>query len=400
MTARKIQQGLAAQIVVFAALAATTRADAIVLTRGPYLGRPSDTAVAVIWDTNVAADSQVEFAAPDGVWHTATAPGVSPHHVVSIAALPSGAEVFYRIVSDGVELAPESSFRAPRDGTESRFRFAVIGDTAQGGTVLSEISDRLVESGAEFAVHTGDVVYPSGSQADYDRTFFVPLTRWLCRGPVLPALGNHDVQTAHGAPYLANFVLPPNGVTNNRRFYALHEANALFVCLDVESSGYGADSPQYDWLVRTLAASTETWKFVWFHEPPYSSGHPNRLVRLILCPLFEHFGVDIVFSGHVHLYERTWPIHDFVPNGRGVVYITEGGGGSPLSTFHQEDYSAFVAARFGYVVVQIGGGSLVLTAHDTGGAVFDSLTLDKPQQPGAPDATTSTGRARRHVGRR
>ena len=381
------------------ALLTAASATGLSLTRGPYLGRPSDSAVAVIWDTDQAADSRVEYAAPDGVWHTAGDAAATTRHVVAIAGLPSGALIDYRISSNGVQLAPESSFSAPRDRSETRFRFAVVGDTAEGGAVLTRIADRLVESGAEFAVHTGDVVYPSGSQADYDRTFFAPLARWLRHGPVLPALGNHDIRTSGGAPYLTNFVLPPNGVTNNPRFYALRQADALFICLDVESSDYGADSSQYEWLVRTLAASTETWKFVWFHEPPYSSGHPNRLVRLILCPLFEHFGVDIVFSGHVHLYERTWPIRDFVPDGRGVVYITEGGGGSPLSTFHKEDYSAFVAARFGYTEVQIDGGTLNLAARDPDGLVFDSLVLDKPQP--APVATVKTPRhLRRHLGRR
>ena len=375
-------------------------AFALALSRGPYLGRPSDSSVAVIWNTDTAADSRVDYAAPDGVWHTATSPDVGTRHVVAIAGLPSGAEINYRVFSAGAQLAPESSFRAPRDGTETRFRFAVIGDTAEGGSALTAIAGRLVESGADFAVHTGDVVYPSGAQQNYDKTFFLPLARWLLRGPVLPALGNHDVMTSRGAAYLTNFIVPPNGVTRNSRFYAIRQANALFVCLDVESSSYGADSPQYDWLVRTLAASTATWKFVYFHEPPYSSGHPNHLVRLILCPLFEHFGVDIVFSGHVHLYERTWPIRDFVPSGRGVVYITEGGGGSPLSSFHQEDYTAFVAARFGYTEVQIDGGTLNLTAHDPSGAVFDSLVLDKPQLAPSAGIRVYNGHVRRHIGRR
>ncbi|TAM45759.1 MAG: metallophosphoesterase family protein [Acidobacteria bacterium] len=383
-----------------AAFCAVESALAVALVRGPYLGRPSDSSVAVIWNTDTAADSRVDYAAPDGVWRTATSPEVGTRHVVAITGLPSGAEINYRVLSAGVQLAPESSFRAPRDGTETRFRFAVIGDTAEGGSVLTDIADRLVESGADFAVHTGDVVYPTGAQQNYDKTFFLPLARWLLHGPVLPALGNHDVMTGRGSAYLSNFVVPPNGVTQSSRFYAIRQANALFVCLDVESSSYGADSPQYDWLVRTLSASTATWKFVYFHEPPYSSGHPNHLVRLILCPLFEHFGVDIVFSGHVHLYERTWPIRDFVPSGRGVVYITEGGGGSPLSDFHQEDYTAFVAARFGYTEVQIDGGTLDLTAHDPSGAVFDSLVLDKPQPAPSAGVRIHKGHVRRHMGRR
>ena len=120
------------------------------------------------------------------------------------------------------------------------------------------------------------------------------------------------------------------------------------------------------------------WKFVYFHEPPYSSASPNNVVRLILSPVFERFGVDVVFSGHEHLYERTYPIHDFGFPGPGVVYITEGGGGGDLDTPDQkQSYSAFVASRHGYLVGEISGGRLTLTAHDTDGSVFDSVALEK-----------------------
>jgi 3',5'-cyclic AMP phosphodiesterase CpdA len=234
-----------------------------------------------------------------------------------------------------------------------------------------------VEHDVDLVIHTGDVVYPDGSDGMYDQEFFRPFASWLIRGPVLPTLGNHDVHTDGGAPLLANFVLPRNPITGESRFYSFVQGDALFVCLDVESSSFGYGSPQYRWLVETLESSTSLWKFVYFHEPPYSSGNSNVVVRLLLCPVFERFGVDVVFNGHEHLYERTRPIHDFGFPGPGVVYVTEGGGGANLDAFRPQGFSAFAASRHGYVLVEITGGRLVLSARDTDDSVFDSMVLEK-----------------------
>jgi len=348
------------------------------LTRGPGLGRVSDTAVAVVWNTDLAADSRVEYASEEGSWSTVELEEATRRHVVVLDGLASGATYRYRVYSDGIPLAEESSFRAPRDRIESRFRFAVIGDT-NDVDVPTRIADRLVEADVDFALHMGDVVYPSGAEKDYDAQFFTPFSRWLRRGPVLPTLGNHDVMTERGAPYLANFLLPANDTTGNSRFYAFRQANALFVSLDVESLEFGAESPQYKWLVRTLASAPETWKFVYFHTPPYSSAHANGVVRLILCPLFERYGVDLVLAGHEHLYERTHPIRAFSSSGPGVVYVTEGGGGAILSPFQQEGFSAYVASRFSYVIVEIDGSRLTLSASEPDGSVFDSVVLEKSE---------------------
>ncbi|MGH9369126.1 MAG: metallophosphoesterase [Thermoanaerobaculia bacterium] len=360
-----------------AALLIASGLSALTLTRGPYIGRPDDSTVAVVWTTDSPGDSRVEYALAGDPWLAVHDPASVTRHVVGLPGLAPGALYRYRVFSDGVALGEEATLRAPRGPAESRFAFGVIGDT-DGGEIPRALAERLLERGADFAIHTGDVVYPAGAESDYNPKFFQPFARWLRHRPILPTLGNHDVRTERGAPYLRNFVLPANDATGSSRFYAFRHANALFVCLDVESSAFGSGSPQYGWLVRTLRDSDAAWKFVYFHEPPYSSRRPNRVIRLILSPLFERYGVDVVFCGHEHLYERTFPIAEFVPGVRGVVYITQGGGGAPLHPFHRESYSAYVSSRFGFVLGEIDGDTLVLTASEPSGAAFDVAVLQKP----------------------
>jgi 3',5'-cyclic AMP phosphodiesterase CpdA len=269
----------------------------------------------------------------------------------------------------------------------------VIGDT-NGGTVPAQIAARLVLDQPDFAIHTGDVVYPDGAEASYDDQFFRPLGPWLERGPVLPSIGNHDAQTDRASPLLANFVVPSNGVTADSRFYAFRQGNVLFVCLDVETSPYGDGSPQFAWLERTLFGTDAQWKVVYFHEPPFSSDHSNLVERLVLSPLLERYGVDVVFSGHAHLYERTVPIRLFADSGPGVLYVTEGGGGAVLSALHRIPESAYVATRFGYLLVDVDGKTLSITARDPDGTMFDRFSWDKEMAPGASRSTPQGTRRR------
>ena len=138
-----------------------------------------------MWLTDAPSDSRVDYARDGEAWTTIFAPAAVTRHVAVIGDLASGERYRYRVFSGGVPFGVESTFRAPRSSLETRFRFGVIGDT-NGVDVPSRIAERLAESDVDFVLHTGDVVYPSGEQKDYDAQFFLPFSRWLREGPVLP----------------------------------------------------------------------------------------------------------------------------------------------------------------------------------------------------------------------
>src|SRR5262249_23402175 len=107
--------------------------------------------------------------------------------------------------------------------------------------------------------------------------------------------------------------------------------------LDANSPG---DPTQRAWLANDLATTTRRWKFVFLHQTPYSCANgiasigSNATVRNNWGPLFEYYGVDIVFDGHDHIYERSIPLDDFADadgtpgsDGRTTLYVMTGGGG-------------------------------------------------------------------------
>src|SRR5439155_785984 len=159
--------------------------------------------------------------------------------------------------------------------------------------------------------HTGDMIYDAGAPQDFDPTFFAPY-RDIVRHLVLwPCLGNHDVETASGAPWRDAFYTPANNPAASEDYYSFDAGNAHIVVLD-SNAITKPGSPQYVFLDHDLAATTATWKVVVFHHTIYSSGTKhgsNLIIRANLVPLFDTHGADLVLMAHEHSYERTKPLH-------------------------------------------------------------------------------------------
>jgi hypothetical protein len=251
--------------------------------------------------------------------------------------------------------------------------FAVVGDTGTGGKKQAAVAGLLERMKPSLVLLTGDVVYPKGGYGSYGPNFFAPYRELLKTAPILPALGNHDVATRDGEPYLGTFKLPRNNPRNTERYYSFDKGNAHFVSLDSElyhDDGEGSPAAQKAWLARDLASTGKPWKFVYLHRPLYSSSEhgSDTGIRKDLEPVLSRNGVDIVFSGHDHDYERTEKIE-------GVTYVVTGGGGQRLYKAGKSDWTAVSASEHNAVKVRIQGKNLYLEALRPDGKVIDQLAL-------------------------
>jgi hypothetical protein len=192
-------------------------------------------------------------------------------------------------------------------------KFAVIGDTGTGGSAQYQIAKLLAEARTrfpyEFIIMMGDNMYGGQGPADFVKKFERPYKAILDAGVKFYAsLGNHDdpAQT-----YYKPFNM------DGKRYYSFRKGDAEFFALD---STYMSPA-QVDWLRNALAKSDAKWKIPFFHHPLYSSGrrHGSEVdLRQLVEPLFVEHGVDVVFAGHEHFYERLKPQ-------KGIYYFTEGG---------------------------------------------------------------------------
>src|SRR5581483_9563723 len=181
-------------------------------------------------------------------------------------------------------------------------RFAVIGDSGTGGRQQYEVAAQMARARQSFpfdlVVMLGDNIYGNKTAADFKRKFEEPYKALLEQGvKFYAALGNHDDPNER-------FYKPFN--MNGQRYYTIRSGEVEFFALD---STY-LDPQQLEWLDKQLSNSRARWKICFFHHPPFSAAHyhgPDLELRKQLEPLFEKYGVNVVLSGHEHVYERIKP---------------------------------------------------------------------------------------------
>ncbi|HXE73163.1 MAG TPA: metallophosphoesterase, partial [Candidatus Nitrosotenuis sp.] len=257
------------------------------------------------------------------------------------------------------------SFRTAAPAGRS-FRFAALGDCGAGTPAQAQIAARIVADRPELVVLTGDIAYDEGSARQLQERFFIPYRQLLARIPFFPCLGNHDVRTRDGAPYLEAFHLP-----GRERYYSFDWGDVHFVALD-SNLPFGPGTAQDRWLASDLAAAGRPWKVVYFHHPPYSSGPhgSSQALRQAWTPLFARHGVQLVLSGHDHIYQRSRPIE-------GVTYVVTGGGGASLYSVGPAEWSVAAASRHHYLRLEAGPSSLKGEAVDAAGQTFDRFELSR-----------------------
>jgi predicted phosphodiesterase len=198
---------------------------------------------------------------------------------------------------------------------ESSVRFVVIGDTGTGSGKQLEVAQVMLRYRQmfpfEFILLVGDNMYGSEKAADYKLKFeniYRPLLDQQVK--FYAALGNHDESNQRFYEFFN---------MEGQEYYRFKKGGASFYALN---SNY-MDKKQVDWLNEKLAADTATWKIAFFHHPPYSSGGKHgsdTKLRQVVEPIFLKHGVDVVFNGHEHFYERIKPQ-------QGIYYFISGSGG-------------------------------------------------------------------------
>lgn len=193
---------------------------------------------------------------------------------------------------------PASEERLPLE--PDSVRFAVIGDNGTGEDPEYRVADEMERFRQQvkftFVIMLGDNIYGGDKPKDFTLKFEKPYKALLDAGVTFYAsLGNHDNPTIERA-------YKPFNMGGNR-FYTFKKGDVQFFALD---SNY-MDPDQLTWLEQQLRQSSARWKICFFHHPLFNNGKmhgPDVDLRTTLMPLFERYKVNVVFSGHEHVYQR------------------------------------------------------------------------------------------------
>ena len=290
------------------------------------------------------------------------------------ATTDQGAHV-KRVVLAGLIIAMSSAAFWAQDlsvpNRADSLKFAAIGDNGTGEQPEYDIGRQMDVWHRRFpfdmVIMLGDNIYGNQRPADFVQKFEKPFKPLLDAGVKFYAsLGNHD-NRANDA------YLPFN--MGGQRYYTFARNNARFFALDTNF----LDPAQLNWTEHALKETTEPWKIAYFHHPLYSDGgrHGSEVdLRVRLEPLFTKYGVNVVYSGHDHIYERLKPQ-------KGITYFVSGAGGE----LRQGDLrrSSLTAAGFdqdrSFMLNEIAGDDLFFQVVSRTGQTVDAGVVHREAEP-------------------
>ena len=254
-------------------------------------------------------------------------------------------------------------------------KFLIIGDSGTGDRAQFEVAARIVEKHKGFAfdraIMLGDNLYGRENAAAYRNKFERPYAPLLEAGVKFYAsLGNHDDPAQR---FYAQFNM------DRKHYYTHGTGDVKFFALD---STYMSPE-QLKWLEDELRRSDDKWKIAYMHHPMYSSGlrHGSTpALRTALEPLFLKYGVDVVFAGHDHFYERLRPQN-------GITHFVQGGA-AKLRRGNIRKNSTITANGFdtdrSFSVAEIVGDQMYVETISRTGMLVDSVVITRREVAGSP----------------
>jgi hypothetical protein len=359
--------------------------------RGPLVQNVSSNTATVFWKTAFPVEPRLRY----GVAGAEEPPmevrvGWGTNGAVVLNGLKSGTEYDYWVEWDGAtgrvtsEPARFTTFRESGD-----VEFLVVGDSGSGSLAQHAVSAAMARERVDLVLHTGDISYPVFEDGQIDLRCFGAYEPHMRGVPYYFTVGNHDFYNGDQA-YLEAFWLPTNSVTGTEHYYSFDHGDAHFVSLFVPWHGVsqfgtvlpdGSRSAPYRWLTNDLAGTRKPWKVVFFHQPIRTSG-PHILddyevsgrsdieeLREALLPALASSGVQVVFMGHDHAWERFAPTN-------GVHAVVTGGGGAVLYPMYRRDGGSaqFVYAHH-FVRARLRGEVMHLEAVSPEGRILDQFSV-------------------------
>jgi acid phosphatase type 7 len=351
-------------------------ADYPIQIKGPYLQNVRQDAITIMWETDTASDTRVEYGTTNRLGLSFYRPEKVTIHEVTLGHLKPETPYQYRVASGKLASTTNTFHTAIQRDTP--FRFVVWGDNHTNAPQFEKNINRMIPYKPDLAISVGDMVLTGSNYDLWGQEFFIPGRNLFKNTPLYTTLGNHEYGGYNvGTPvewFEKFFSLP-----GKEYYYSYNYGNSHFIHLNPHTNspfGVLPGSEQYNWLLADLesdASKNAEWRFVFFHEPPI--GEPLMAEHIV--PLLEKYKVTMEFSGHFHTYMR-----DQRPVPNGPIYVITGGGGGSLSddsrmsenpNAHFQVYKSI----HHFCLIDIKGNTLTFKAIAINGNLIDSMVIKK-----------------------
>jgi acid phosphatase type 7 len=378
-------------------------------TKGPYLTDLSDTRVEIRFELDSAAPASVTLHAQDDPGAARTIDdGSSAMHAVRASNLKAATTYAYTVRVGGAAAGAGQFTTAPAPTSGAPTTFLVYGDSRSDPTTHAALVRGMATTPADFLLNTGDVVAEGGRAADW-RAFFQVEGPMLKDRALFLCIGNHELYDDEAG---ANFA----------RYFGFREPHEASEAAEVAPYGTVRWSgvrlfflngmhdwqtgDERKWLERELARADDeaglVWRIAVVHHGPWSSGPHGSNAKLLSARVPELLAahhVDLVLSGHDHIYERGQV--------GALKYLVSGGGGAPLYPIQKRLASSPRAESvYHFIEVTASSDALHAVAHGIDGTTVDdcgfhkggawecdrsapSVEMPSPSPPSSPEAGSS-----------
>ncbi len=441
-------------------------ATADTIKRGPYLQLATDSSIHVVWRTEQNIHPCVLFGTqPDKLNSACLGKQVivrrnkahhkSPHALplfnapegtyqfeAKISGLKPDTRYYYAVYDGDNRLTPADtgySFRThPKPGTKRDAYIWVVGDSGTGNAFQKQVHQALTDHNKkhnltlDMYLHVGDMAYGSGRDKEFQAKFFEIYQPTLRNTVCWPSMGNHEGHTSRGktgvGPYYDAYITPTKGEaggvpTGNESYYSFDYGRTHFVVLNSHDLDRRPTATMAKWLREDLAKTSPQridWIIAYWHHPPYTKGSHDsdkeqQLIEMRehIMPILESNGVDLVLTGHSHIYERSMLMDGayetptvaenkilddgdgdekgdgayqkspgLKPN-QGTVQIVTGHGGTGLSRRGYSPVMRRSIVEHGSTLINVKGNELIVTMLNKNGVIRDTFQIHKkkPVQP-------------------
>ncbi|MBT8043811.1 MAG: metallophosphoesterase family protein [Verrucomicrobiae bacterium] len=431
-------------------------------SRAPYLQLANENSIHIVWRTTKPMEPVVRFGTSRenldqsssknnilvrktkkelGDLTTAplhSAPDGTIQFEAKLTGLQPDTQYYYAIYDGSDRLTTDDGsyrFRThPKAGAKRDIYFWAVGDSGRGNKMQKDVHQAMVDYNKkhnlhlDMYLHVGDMAYGSGRDPEFQAHFFKIYDTTLRNTVCWPAMGNHEGYTSNGktgvGPYYDAYVSPTQGEaggvpSGKESYYSFDFGRAHFVVLNSHDLDRKPTAAMAQWLREDLAKTNPKnvdWLIAYWHHPPYTKGsHDSDKERQLIemrehiMPILESSGVDLVLTGHSHIYERSMLMDGAYetptiaenkilddgdgntagdgayqkspglnPN-QGTIQIVTGHGGTGL---HRRGYSPVMKRSIlqnGSTLVHISGDTLNTTMLNYRGEVVDEFQIEKKQ---------------------
>lgn len=351
----------------------------------------------------------------------------------TITGLKPSTTYYYAVYDGGKRLtSADQSYRFktnPVPGTDAPVYFWVVGDSGTGGQAQADVHDAMVVHNAKIGkpldlyLHVGDMAYGSGTNQEFDDRFFRMYEPTLRNTVCWASMGNHEGRTSKGAsgegPFYDAYICPTNAeagglASGKEAFYSFDYGRVHFICLDSHDLDRRPSGEMAQWLKADLEKTKADFLVAFFHHPPYTKGShdSDKEAQLIemrehIMPILESGGVDLVFTGHSHIYERSMLIDgayqtptiaegviladgDGDPSGdgpylksaglqpnNGTVQVVTGHGGTGLGRKGTIPFMKRIILEHGSCLISISENTLTADMLSSKGEILDTFNIVK-----------------------